>query len=79
MYKPIQIDRKNLTIMGVSFPDLVTLDRAASAIGSNMYEGFEPTISHIALIRDYVVNKITFLQFIEAAKNTVHVKWTYST
>ena len=38
MYKPIQIDREKLTIMGVSFPDLATLDRTASAIGSNMYE-----------------------------------------
>jgi len=59
--------------MGVSFPDLATLDSTASAIGSNMFEGFEPTTSHIALIRDYVVNKITFLQFVEAAKNTNYV------
>jgi putative transcriptional regulator len=73
MYKPIQIDRKNLTIMGVLFPDLATLNSAAYAIGSNMYEGFEPSVNHIALIRDYVMNKITFFQFIEAAKNTSHV------
>jgi len=73
MYKPIQIDREKLTIMGVSFPDLATLDRTASAIGSNMYEGFEPTVSHITLIRDYVTDKITFLQFIEAAKNMTRV------
>jgi len=69
MYKPISIDRKNLTIMGVSFPDLATLDRTANAIGSNMYEGFVPSVSHIALIRDYVLNKISFLQFVELAKN----------
>ena len=69
MYKPIQIDRTNLTMMGVSFPDLITLNRTANAIGSNMYEGFEPTVSRIALIRDYVMNKITFPQFVEAAKN----------
>jgi putative transcriptional regulator len=74
MYKPIQIDRESLTIMGVSFPDLTTLNSTANAIGSNMYEGFEPSVSHITLIRDYVMNKITFLQFIEAAKNTKHVQ-----
>ena len=74
MYKPLQIDRKNLTIMGVPFPDLTTLDSAAYAIGSNMYEGFEPSINHIALIRDYVINKITFLQFIEDAKNINHAQ-----
>jgi putative transcriptional regulator len=73
MYKPIQIDRKNLTIMGVLFPDLRTLEHTASAIGSNMYEGFEPSVSSVSLIRDYVTNKITFLQFVEAAKNTNHV------
>jgi putative transcriptional regulator len=68
MYNPIHIDREKLTIMGVSFPDLETLNRAASAIGSNMYEGFCPTIGGITLIRDYMLNKITFLQFVEAAK-----------
>jgi putative transcriptional regulator len=68
MYSPIDIDRKNLTIMGVRFPDLKTLDSTASAIGSNMFEGFEPTGSRVALIRDYVLNKISFRQFVEAAK-----------
>jgi putative transcriptional regulator len=72
MYKPIHIDRDNLTIMGVSFPDLVTLNNTASAIGSNMYEGFEPSVNHIALIRDYVMNKITFGQFVESAKTTIN-------
>ena len=46
MYKPIQIDRENLTIMGVAFPDLETLNRTANAIGSNMFEGFEPTMNN---------------------------------
>ena len=73
MYKPIQIDRENLTIMGVSFPDLTTLNSTANAIGSNMYEGFEPEVGQIALIRDYVMNKITFTQFVEAAKNKTYV------
>ena len=72
MYKPIHIDRDNLTIMGVSFPDLMTLNSTASAIGSNMYEGFEPSVNHIALIRDYVMNKITFGQFVESAKNNIN-------
>ena len=72
MYKPIKIDREKLTIMGVSFPDLTTLNRTANAIGSNMYEGFEPSTSHITLIRDYIMNKITFLQFVEAAKMMIH-------
>jgi len=72
MYKPIHIDRENLTIMGVPFPDLSVLNSTANAIGSNMYEGFEPSVNHIALIRDYVMNKITFVQFVESAKNTIN-------
>ena len=72
MYKPIQIDRENLTIMGVTFPDLTTLNNTANALGSNMFEGFEPTASHITIIRDYIMNKITFLQFVEAVKVTTH-------
>ncbi|MBX3163438.1 MAG: antitoxin VbhA family protein [Bacteroidetes bacterium] len=73
MYKAIEIDRKKLTIMGVSFPDLQTLNSTANAIGSNMFEGFEPTPKGIALIRDYVMSKITFAQFIQAAKEKAYV------
>ena len=58
MYKPIQIDRTNLTMMGVSFPDLATLDSTANAIGSNMYEGFEPTEKIIRLYLDCKTGKI---------------------
>jgi len=72
MYKPIPIDRENLSIMGVAFPDLATLNRTASAIGSNMFEGFEPSSNHIILIRDYIMNKITFSQFVEYAKNAIY-------
>ncbi len=68
MYKPIQIDRKNLTIMGVPFPDLKTLDSVADAIGSNMFEGFEPTEKMIRLYLDYRNGKIEDSQFLAALK-----------
>lgn len=73
MYKAIEIDRKQLTIMGVPFTDLQTLDHTANAIGSNMFEGFEPTPKGVALIRDYVSGKISFVQFIRAAKEKQYV------
>jgi putative transcriptional regulator len=57
-YKPISIDRQHLTIMGVPFPDIDTLNNAAEAIGSNMFEGFEPTQKIIELYRDYRLGKI---------------------
>lgn len=73
MYKTIIIDRNNLTLMGVPFSDLKTLEDTANAIGSNMFEGFEPTPGGIALIRDYVNGKITFAEFIKSAKEKAYV------
>jgi hypothetical protein len=43
MYKTIDIDRKKLTIMRVQFSDITTLENTANAIGTDMFEGFEPT------------------------------------
>lgn len=52
MYNAIEIDRENLTLLGVKFSDLTKLENTAIAIGSNMFEGFEPTTE---LIQLYVV------------------------
>jgi len=68
VYKPLSIDKENLTIMGVPFPDRDTLDRTANAIGSNMFEGFEPSKESLTIIRDYITNKITLTQLIQMAK-----------
>ena len=68
MYKPIEIDRKQLTIMGVRFPDLKTLENTAYGIGSNMYEGFEPTPGRIEIIRDYVLGNISLKEFVNLVK-----------
>lgn len=73
MYQTIDIDRVNLTIMGVPFSDLKTMESTANAIGSNMFEGFKPTPKGIALIRDYVMGKITFIEFIKFAKEKAYV------
>lgn len=53
MYKTIDIDRINLTLMGVKFSDLKTLENTANAIGTNMFEGFEPTKELIQLYVDW--------------------------
>ena len=72
MYKSIAIDRSKLTLMGVPFSDLKTLESTAYALGTNMFEGFEPTPKGIALIRDYVIGKITIVEFIKAAKEKAY-------
>ena len=71
-YKPIEVDQENLTIMGVRFPDLGTLNSAANAIGSNMFEGFEPTPKSIEIIRDYLFDKITIEQLVQLTKEKAY-------
>ena len=62
MYVEIDVDRKNLTIMGVPFPDIGTLESTAEAIGSNMFEGFRPTRNGVEIIRDYCLGRLTIEQ-----------------
>ncbi|HPS46404.1 MAG TPA: antitoxin VbhA family protein [Bacteroidales bacterium] len=69
MFNPIDIDRKNLTIMGVKFSNLKILESTANAIGSNMFEGYNPTPKGIEIIRDYVIGKITLTELIKFAKD----------
>jgi hypothetical protein len=70
-YKPIEIDRQNLTIMGIRFSDIDTLNSAANAIGSNMFEGFEPTPRLVEIYRDYREGKISNSGFIEMLRDAV--------
>jgi putative transcriptional regulator len=73
MFNPIEIDRSNLTIMGVKFPDLKSLESTANALGSNMFEGYEPTPKGIEIIRDYVAGKITLPELVAFAKEKAYV------
>jgi len=70
-YKPIEIDRQNLTIMGIRFSDIESLNSAANAIGSNMFEGFEPTPRLIEIYRDYREGKILSGDLIEKLRGAV--------
>jgi hypothetical protein len=73
MFNPIEIDRSNLTIMGVKFSDLKSLESTANALGSNMFEGYEPTPKGIEIIRDYVAGKITLPELVTFAKEKAYV------
>jgi putative transcriptional regulator len=73
MFNPIEIDRSNLTIMGVKFSDLKSLESTANALGSNMFEGYEPTPKGIEIIRDYVTGKITLPELLAFAKEKAYV------
>jgi len=71
-YTPIVIDRDSMTIMGVLFPNLETLENTATAIGSNMFEGFEPTRKGIEIIRDYCLGVITLEQLMVATREKAY-------
>ena len=73
MFNPIEIDRSNLTIMGVKFSDLKSLGSTANALGSNMFEGYEPTPKGIEIIRDHVAGKITLPELVAFAKEKAYV------
>jgi putative transcriptional regulator len=73
MFNPIEIDRSNLTIMGVKFSDLKSLESTANALWSNMFEGYEPTPKGIEIIRDYVTGKITLTELVAFAKEKAYV------
>lgn len=73
MFNTIEIDRNNLTIMGVKFSNLKILESTANAIGSNMFEGFKPTPKGVEIIRNYVIGKITLQELIKFAKDKAYV------
>jgi hypothetical protein len=66
MYREIDIDRENLTLMGVQFPSLAALESTANAIGSNMFEGFEPTKELVQLYVDWKMGSLTESDFLTA-------------
>ncbi|MFN8430536.1 MAG: antitoxin VbhA family protein [Spirosomataceae bacterium] len=73
MHKTIEIDRKNLTIMGVKFSDLKSLENTANAIGTNMFEGFEPSKDLIQLYVDWKSGKFSESDFLSRLY-TIHGK-----
>lgn len=73
MFNTIEIDKTKLTIMGVKFSDLKTLEATANAIGSNMFEGYVPTPKGIEIIRDYIMGEISINDLVKFAKEKAYV------
>jgi putative transcriptional regulator len=73
-FKPLTVDEGNLTIEGVKFPDRETFEAMELAIGSNMYEGWNPTPKEIELCRDLHLGKITSKELLESLKEELNGK-----
>jgi hypothetical protein len=71
-YTPIEINRKNLTIMGVNFSSVNNFEAAVNALGTVMFEGFDPTPKSIEIIRDYLSDKITLGQLIQLTRDKAY-------
>jgi hypothetical protein len=71
-YKPIDINREKLTIMGVSFNSVDNFDAVVNAIGTVMFEGFDPTPKSIEIIRDYLSEKISIGQLVRLTKEKAY-------
>ena len=71
MYSEIEIDRQEITIMGVKFNSLRELENTANAIGSNMFEGFVPTKEIIQLYKDWKNSQISESDFLNLIYNAV--------
>jgi len=71
-YTSIEIDRKKQTIMGVNFSSVNNFDAAVNALGTVMYEGFDPTPKSIEIIRDYLANKITLGQLVQLTREKAY-------
>ena len=72
-FNPISINTEELTFCGVKFPDLETLNKTANAIGTNMFEGFEPTPNGVKIIRDYIMDKISLADLVLIVRERLYV------
>ena len=71
-YAPIVIDRQNLTIMGINFSSVSNFEATVNALGTVMFEGFDPTPKSIEIIRDYLSDKITVEQLGKLTKEKAY-------
>jgi len=66
MYREIEIDKENLTFMGVKLSSIEAMEMTANAIGSNMFEGFEPTTELVQLYVDWKLGNVSESNFLTA-------------
>jgi len=71
-YHPINVDRVSLKIMGVQFPSAALFNDALQAIGSNMFEDFEPTPKGIEIIRDYMSGSIDLPELLRLTRSKAY-------
>jgi len=68
----IRVDRTNLRIMTVQFPDEKSFHGAYYGIGSHVLEGWTPTEKLIEIMRDTILHKITIEESVISLRETLY-------
>jgi len=58
--------------MGVNFSSVNNFEATVNALGTVMFEGFDPTQKSIEIIRDYLSDKITLGQLVQLTKDKAY-------
>ena len=58
--------------MGVNFNSVNNFEAAVNALGTVMFEGFDPNPRSIEIIRDYLSEKITIGQLVKLTKEKAY-------
>jgi len=58
--------------MGVNFSSVNNFEAAVNALGTVMFEGFDPTPRSIEIIRDYLSDKITLTQLVQLTRDKAY-------
>ncbi|KEO45366.1 hypothetical protein [Streptococcus salivarius] len=53
----LDVNKEELTILGISFDNYSDFDTVWYAIGSSMIENYEPTVQDVIYLRTYVTNR----------------------
>jgi len=58
--------------MGVNFNSVNNFEAAVNALGTVMFEGFDPSPRGIEIIRDYLSDKITLGQLVQLTRDKAY-------
>ena len=53
----LDINKEELTILGIPFDNFSNFDTVWYAIGSSMIENYEPTVQDVIDLKTYVINR----------------------
>ena len=59
----LDVNKEELTILGIPFDNFSDFDTVWYAIGSSMIENYEPTVQDVIDLKTYVVNRTKGIEY----------------